>query len=179
MRLPLSLGLEVPGLVLERQGEAAAEVVVVVVVELPQAPAPVQALAQPHDQFLPRSWLVGKTSNQSQRTPLLHPPGNKPLFAPLSPTPDHHPSSNFSTSSINSPSAKCISFSSEACMGRSSVLKLGEKGVRLIPRTRIRRSHTLPCLSSGHLRGLEVAEVEAEAGQSLVRVLAHLVRPFE
>ena len=66
MQLPSFLGLEVPGLVLERQGEAAAAAEVVVVEEeLPQAPAPVQALAQPLDQFLPRSWLVGKTSNQS------------------------------------------------------------------------------------------------------------------
>ena len=66
MQLPSFLGLEVPGLVLERQGEAAAAAEAEAE-ELPQAPAPapVQALAQPLDQFLPRSWLVGKTSNQS------------------------------------------------------------------------------------------------------------------
>ena len=160
-------------MVLGRQVEAAEEVEEE---ELPRAPvqAPVHTRALGHliVLSLPHSWLVGRMFKPSSITSLLDPPGNNPRFPPLSPTPDHHPSSSFSISSINSPSIKCISFSSEACKGIFQYQEMvSDEGSA--PHTHKRRSRKPPFPSSGPLQRKELAEgvVVGEAGRSPVQVL--------
>ena len=105
-------------------------------------------------------------------------PGNNPVFVPLAPTPDHHPSSNFSISSINSPSTRGISFSSDACeeLSQSSDRLGSDEGS--IPHTRIGRSRIFPCFSSVRAPEQEPVGVEAagEARQILVLLVQALVR---